>query len=314
LASAKERLRRLLLVVPYVVSHPGVELKELSRSFQVPVKDLTADLDLLFLTGVPPFGPGDLIGVDIEDGRVWLSMADHLSRPLRLTRPEAISLYLRGEALLGIPGLPEATALRSALQKIEDGLGAEALGNLRGRVEPAASDAGGEMLERVRRAASEHESIDIEYYSASRDEMALRRVDPEAVFSALGYWYAVAWDGEAGGERMFRVDRIRFLTGTGDYFEARGLEGAGRQLYAPSDSDIRVRLLLRPGARWVAEYYPAETCGERGPDLEVCLPTRSLAWVAKLVVRLGSQVEVLEPVELSDMAQALASRTLALYG
>ena len=36
MASAKERLRRLLLVVPYVVSHPGVELKELSITYLAP--------------------------------------------------------------------------------------------------------------------------------------------------------------------------------------------------------------------------------------------------------------------------------------
>src|SRR5207247_1643030 len=114
-----------------------------------------------------------------------------------------------------------------------------------------------------------------------------RRIDPEEVFSAIGNWYAVAWDHAADGERMFRADRVKELRETGERFEPRGLAGAGRPLYSRSKEDIAVRLLLRPGARWVAEYYEVERISERGDDLEVTLPTRQLAWVAKLLLRLG---------------------------
>ncbi len=65
------------------------------------------------MSGLPPYGPGDLIDVDVdEDDRIWISMADHFSRPLHLTRSEALALYLRGTELVATPGVPGCTGAR----------------------------------------------------------------------------------------------------------------------------------------------------------------------------------------------------------
>jgi proteasome accessory factor C len=277
-------------------------------------KDLLADLNLLFLAGLPPYGPGDLMDVDIdEEGGVWIDLADYFARPLRLSRGEALALYLRGKELLGAPGLPEAAALESALAKIEEGLGPDLLGDVQGRVEAAEGEGPSRTLERLREAATNRRGLEIEYYSASRDETSTRRVDPEEVFSAIGNWYVVAWDHGADGERMFRVDRIKDLHETRGTFEPRGLAGAGRPLYSRSKEDVSVRLRLRPGARWVAEYYHVEDQVERDGDLEVTLPTKQLAWVAKLLLRLGGEGRALDPPELRQLLRETARQTLGLY-
>jgi proteasome accessory factor C len=110
------------------------------------------------------------------------------------------------------------------------------------------------------------------------------------------------------------VDRIRAVRETGEPFEPRGLAGAGRELYSPSERDTPVRLLLDPSARWVAEYYRVERSHAReGGSLEVTLPAKDLPWVAKLILRLGGAARVLHPPELQAMVDDLAARTLALY-
>src|SRR5438093_6828820 len=154
-ARAAERLRRLLVVVPYVMQHPGAELAEISRLFGVGERELLEDLNLLFMSGLPPYGPGDLIDVQVEEGRVWIDMADYFSRPVRLSRSEALALYLKGKALLGAPGLEEAPALASALAKIEGGLGPETLAHLAGRVEVGTGGQAARALARGR-SAGEH--------------------------------------------------------------------------------------------------------------------------------------------------------------
>jgi proteasome accessory factor C len=300
----------LLALVPYVVRHPGTSLEELARVFGVNRGDLTNDLNLLFVAGLPPYGPGDLVDVQIEGDRVWISMADHFSRPVRLTRGEALALYLGATALLGAEG-PEAEALQGALKKLREALGGAGPEDLHLEVEQAAGRRG--PLEAVHQAAERRERIEIDYYSASRDEVTTRQIDPEQVFSAIGNWYVVAWDRQSDEERMFRVDRIRDVRATGEGFEPRGLLGQGRPLYDRSAEDLQVRLLLRPGARWVAEYYEVERATPRGKDLEVVLPAKDLAWVAKLVLRLGGEAEVLDPPELQDLARRAAVEALALY-
>ena len=239
----------------------------MARLFDVPADQLRRDLDLLFMSGLPPYGPGDLIDVDVdEDDRIWITMADHFARPLRLSRNEALALYLRGTELLATPGLPEAPSLGSALDKLRGSLGPEVLGQADGAIgvasagEPPAVPRGAAARRRRRVRSSTSSTSPHPPGSGARGA-----IDPEEVFSAMGQWYVAAWDVDADGERLLRADRIRRAEPTGSSFEARGLRGAGRPLYSPGRDDVPARLLLRPAARWIAEYYvttdPARTPG-----------------------------------------------------
>lgn len=311
---ASERLRRLLVIVPYLVRNPGTSVSEATDLFGVSEQDLLADLDLLFVSGLPPYGPGDLIDVEISDGRIWIGMADYFARPLRLTRTEALAIYVRGAALRGIPGLDEATALASALAKLAEGLGPDALGELPDRVESAAAGGDAETIGELRRAAAHHERLRIRYYAASSAETTEREIDPEEIFFDIGHWYVAAWDHRSNAERLFRADRVRAVERTGKRFEPRGLAGAGRPLYTPGRDDVAVTLRLGPQARWVAEYYETVRQTElQDGRLEVELPAGRLEWLERLLLRLGSEAEIVAPEGLKDRVHELAGRTLDRY-
>ena len=304
----------MLVIVPYLVQHPGSEVSEVARLFDVPVDQLRRDLDLLFMSGLPPYGPGDLIEVDVdEDDRIWISMAAHFARPLRLSRSEALALYLRGTELLGTAGLPDAPALASALDKLRTSLGPETLGDAEG-IETADPGAPIEALEPIRGSARDRRRVRVDYFAHSSGKWSSRLIDPEEVFVALGHWYVAAWDVTIDAERLFRVDRIRRVEPTGERFSARGLEGAGRSLYTPAEEDVSVRLRLAPAARWIAEYYATTDEHERADgSLDITLPSRTLGWVAKLLLRVGDDATVLEPPELTAQVVALARSTLDRY-
>ncbi|HET9671323.1 MAG TPA: WYL domain-containing protein [Actinomycetota bacterium] len=311
-----ERLGRMLAIVPYLVQHPGSALGEVASAFGLEPAQLRRDLDLLFLSGLPPYGPGDLIDVDVdEDGRIWISMADHFSRPLKLTRSEALAIYLRGTELLATPGVPDAPALAAALEKLRASLGPETIGEARGRIEIAAGGRAPEHLAILREAAAAHERVRIEYFALSTGERSRRTIEPEEVFSDMGHWYVAAWDVDADDERLFRADRVRAVEGTGETFRPRGLRGAGRDLYSPTGEDVAVRLRLGPAARWIAEYYATSDVHELDDGgVEVTLPARQLGWVARLVLRVGDEAEVIDPPELRAEVARLAEATLARYG
>ena len=166
-ATTAERLGRMLVIVPYLVQHPGTSLASAAEIFGVPREQLRRDLDLLFMSGLPPYGPGDLIDVDVdEDGGVWISMADHFARPLRLTRPEALAVYLRATELLATPGIPDAPALASALAKLRDALGPDTLGDAAG-IEGAVTGSAPAHLDALRAAAADLRRIRIDYTAAS---------------------------------------------------------------------------------------------------------------------------------------------------
>lgn len=312
-STTAERLGRMLAIVPYLVKHEGTTIEQAVALFGVDPEQLRRDLELLFMSGVPPYGPGDLIDVLVDDdGSITISMADHFARPLRLTRQEALAVSLRATELLATPGLPDAPALRSALDKIRATLGpdtvdAEGIDATAGPAPPAS-------LETVRAAAADRCRIRIEYLAASTSELSTRTIDPEAVFASLGRWYVAAWDLEADGERLFRVDRIRQAELMDERFEPRGLRGAGRPMYTPSAGDVAVRLRLRAEARWVAEYYETTDLVELDDGgVEITLPSRRLDWVARLLLRLGDAAIILDPPELREQLRDAANATLARY-
>ncbi len=311
-----DRLGRMLAIVPYLVQHPGSSLTDVATAFGVAPGQLRRDLDLLFMSGLPPYGPGDLIDVDVdEDGHIWISMADHFSRPLQLTRSEALAVYLRGTELLALPGMPDAPALAKALEKLRTSLGADALPDGEGRIEIAQRGSAPEHLDTLRSAARVHERTTIDYFAASTGEWSHREIDPEEVFSSMGHWYLVAWDVEADAERLFRIDRVRSAAPTGETFAPRGLRGAGRDLDSPTGEDVAVRLRLRPAARWIVEYYATTDLEELGGGgIEATLPARQLGWVARLLLRVGEDAGVVAPAELRDHVSRLARETLARYG
>ena len=100
--SATDRLSRLLAMVPYLVSRQGVPLADAATEFGITESQLVKDLELLFVCGTPGHMPDDLIDVDWEDGRVFLTNADTIARPLRLGVDEALALLVGLRALADV--------------------------------------------------------------------------------------------------------------------------------------------------------------------------------------------------------------------
>ena len=70
----------------------GLGLAEAAGHFGSPRSQLVKDLELLFVCGTPGHFPDDLIDASWDSGRVFLSNADAISRPLRLGVDEAVAL------------------------------------------------------------------------------------------------------------------------------------------------------------------------------------------------------------------------------
>ena len=302
---AGSEIQRILALVPWIVANPGTAKAEIAERFGVSVDTLDEDLDLVLMIGVPPYSPGDYVDVDKDDDGVTIRLADYFERPLRLSPGEGLALLAAGRALLAVPGSDPNGPLATALAKLE---GALELPDLVVDVSQPS------QLAIVRDAAAKHERIEIDYWSAGRNEFTTRRIDPEVVFFATGEWYVGAYCHLAQDERMFRVDRIRAVRLTGEVFEpgATGFETG--DVFRPRTDDPRVALRLQPGAAWVAESYPTESVTERADGtLDVVLAVTEPAWLARLLLRLGSDAEVVAPAERRNLARETAERVLQRY-
>src|SRR5207245_8367364 len=110
-----ERMPRLLALVPYLLARPGIGIEDAARDFGVAERQLRGDLELLWMCGLPGYGPGDLIDLSFEGDRVRVTFTAGMVRPLRLTTDEAVALVVTLRTLLELPGLAEREAVSRAL-------------------------------------------------------------------------------------------------------------------------------------------------------------------------------------------------------
>ena len=84
-AATTERLPRLLALVPYLIARPGIPVEEAAADFGVSPKQLRRDLELLWMCGLPGYGPGDLIDLSFEADTITVTYDAGMRRPLRRT-------------------------------------------------------------------------------------------------------------------------------------------------------------------------------------------------------------------------------------
>lgn len=307
------RLHRILLMLPYAIKHPGITVQELSERFAVDADDLLADLHLVFMCGLPGYGPGDLIDVSIDDDdRVYVTMADYFAAPLRLTPSEALTLYAGGAAIASLPEMSDADALKRALDKLGDALGLKDSG-LEVRMEGGTQD----HLMAIKRALEDEKRLNIEYLSATSGSLSEREIDPWGIVGALGRWYLIGFDHSVGDERMFRIDRIKRIENLGssaeipDDFDPDRYRGA----FVDKDSLPTVTFDVSPEvAAWFPDYYPTRSTTVLDDGwMRIEMASSGPRWSAMLLVRLGAAVRDVSPPELLTEAKKVAASIYRLY-
>ena len=298
----KVRLRRLLVILPWLAERGSASLAEMSERFQISEKELMTDLLQAAMCGLPPF-LDELVDLYIDDdGIAHLGVPRFFVRPLRLTAPEGLSLLIAGRTALAMPGADPAGPLARALAKLEAVLGSD--GMVLDLAQPPATA-------ELAAAAAELAEVRVDYWSASSDEVSDRRLVPRAVFSDRGRWYLLADDDRSGEERTFRIDRILGCERTGRHGEPRAVEvPTGDDWFDDLASAATVTLRLPVADRWVVERFPVRSVGEHGDHLVAEMAVASESWLRELLLRLGPATVVVSPDEWRDLGATSARELL----
>ena len=310
--TAPDRVRRLLAAVPWVASVGSASLDEIADRFDYPRDKLESDLvDVVGFVGVYPYSPDEMIEVfvDPDSGQVSISYDQFFSRPLQLTPEQALALVGAGSGLLDVIDDPD-NPLASGLKKLAAKLGVEPGESIDIRLGSGDPD----VLQTVREAITERQSVEIDYYSHSRDERTIRRVDPQRLFAKDGAWYVGAYCQSAGGPRFFRVDRIQRVTPTGSAFEPHAtIEDS---LFASAGGLPRVTIDVDASGEWVGGYFPVDSNDPiDGGGARITLAVSAGAWLERLLLQLGPHVRIVsidEPYS-ADLGRAAAQLVLDRY-
>ena len=300
---AEVQLQRVLAMVPWLATHPGVHKDEVAQRFHVSRAQLERDLALIMMVGVPPYSPGDYIDVEYEGDTVDLlwprtSTGPCGSAPARVSRcwPRATRC---SPSAARTPTVRSRTRSRSSRAR-----------SARSRCEFGTP----ENLGVVRAAAEAGET--------HRDRLLERRPGP--------------------GDHPEDRSRTRVLRARG-VVHRRVLPSAGRAPDVPHRSDTRRSSdrrcassrpqtgrrapCTRPGPHDPQRH--ARAAGRRqlgrravpgrgrggspAGGQRVVLRVSELVWLERVLLRAGPEARVLEPADQRGVGPAAAARVLARY-
>jgi predicted DNA-binding transcriptional regulator YafY len=303
------KLRRLLLVDREVRSGTFPTADRLAQLAEVNVRTIGRDIALL----------RNELGAPLEFCRQrngWRYTCDTFQLPhLRISEGELLALFLAERTLAQFRGTPYEADLHRAVRKLELLLpdrvtlhweSAAAAHSFRTSV---TSPANVETFRRLAAAVLNRRQLRIVYWTASRDEVGERIVDPWHLANIDGEWYLVGHCHLRNGRRTFAPARIRSLDETGetfvvpDDFDPADLAHGTFKVIAEDARPLRrIRLRFTGDApRYIAEksFCPSQQNFPR-PDgsLVVQLELRSFIEVRRWIMSWGGECEVLAPIEL----------------
>lgn len=314
MSTSAEQVGRLLALVPYLQAHPDADLESTAQAFGVTSRRLLADLEVLWFVGLPGGLPGDLIDIDMDaaraHGRIRLTNAEYLARPMRFTIEEATGLIVALRAVREVTGGAAGAAVDSALAKLT----AVAGGGSTERIGLAVASGAEQVREALTEAIAEARAVRLTYDGLTRAETTRPIVEPRRVSVRDGYGYLEAWSRDRSDWRTFRLDRIAAVEpaegGVSDHGEPPPFDGGWLEVRPEA---ALVALIVTDHARWIGEYYPVRSVQPVEAGWRIELLVADPAWLRTLLLRLGSDVLHVEPVAAAALAVDAASEALQLY-
>ncbi len=298
--SAVDRFTRVLDLVPFILENPGIEVSSLAKKFQITEKQVLADLELIFLCGLPGYTPYELIDLTFEDGVVTVIDPQVLDKPRLFNEIEAAVLILGLSIMKNVISDPKKLDTINGLQgkiaakfsSIED-------------ISFSTSNKP-EFYELVSSAIREGSSLNLTYNSISRDEVSLRTVVPRSMYLAQGNFYFIALDQRSNQERHFRMDMI-ISCELSDHLERE-------QLADSKDSDL-FNFGITTRNKYLTERYSElfTDISQQGDVYHVQGRMSNPEWLKRLVISNAPDIQLIEPVELKKELGERAQRTLRLY-
>lgn len=304
-SSPLTRAARLLDLVPFLSSHQGISLQELSNQFGVSEKEITQDLTMLWMCGLPGYTPLELMDLSFDCGFVTISNAQTLAKPRNLTSSEIIALLL-GLDLVRASLAPDRSDLILATDTLATLLSAQIGFNIPVRAIPESSS---EIRSIIDKSLKGKFRTLINYHSVYNDEISTRTITPIQWRQENSHEYLFAFCEMARAFRTFRLDRIISATS---------------QAQVAKDNQVTgVKLAIEKTIFAIKIHNRMRTCLERfgvakiTPNLDLGesfeISAYSPEWVRRSVMGSSASVELRQPQQLRQQIAQDATAILSRY-
>ncbi|WP_330275788.1 WYL domain-containing protein [Lentzea sp. NBC_00516] len=319
------RASRLVSVLLLLQAKGRMTAQALADELEVSVRTIYRDVESLHAAGVPLYGDaGPSGGYQLLDG--------YRTRLTGLTAQEAESLFLAG-----LPGAAADLGLGDAVSAAQLKLMAALPSSMRDRASHMATrfhlDAPAwyydpersPFLGLVADAVWRERLLEVSYRRWRAPEDVTRVLRPLGLVLKAGRWYLVA----QGSTRIstYRVSQIQAAAVLDESFERpAGFDLAVHWVASLEEFQSRqytgsavIRLSARGWESFSSNVLPVvaraaeESAVDDGEGVRVTIPIESLGHATGMLLRMGGEVEVLEPEELREQVTAAVRALASIY-
>lgn len=305
-------INRLLGIIYILMSKEVVTASALAERFEVSVRTIYRDIEVLGQAGIPVYARKG------KNGGICL-MEQFVLNKMLITEEE------QQQILAALLSVEETTASKEKdiLQKLGTFFKTDPVN----WVAIDFSDWSGgqkQFYEDIKRAILERKVISFDYYGQNR-EMSRRTVEPMQLLFKEYTWYLSAYCRERQAMRLFKLTRMKRMEMTEERFELRKelYQTQEAEAHTNAQKDTKEALLNAPMITLWIDQKEAYRVYDRFAESEievledgnfvvrVAYPLDE--WVYSLILSFGASARVLEPAEIRDEVKHRIAQMMKNY-
>jgi predicted DNA-binding transcriptional regulator YafY len=284
--------------------------REIAHRFEVSRRTVFRDIEALCEMGIP-------IVTETGPRGGYTLMPNYSLTPLQLTAHETLLLRLALSSVSQLADTPFKQERESLLAKVQALLPARHIPDTDQILQTIQFDIptrnySTPFIEQLIESTRMGQWLVVSYHS--QRGASQQTILPRRLYSTGGFWYCDAYSQERQEERTYRIDRFTEMNVTAPPAQPASLPS--RLPYKhPSHPEVRVRLTARGVLIMECDSHfgdAIQSLGEEGGLLCFRWPPAENDWLARLLLSLGPEAEVLAPEDLrtliGQMALEIANR------
>lgn len=299
------QINRLFQIVYVLLDKKTITARELAERFEVSVRTIYRDVDILSTAGIPIYtNKGKGGGISL--------LADFILNKSVLSAQEQDEILMSLQSLYGVKGIQN----KSVLDKLGTFFNKELINWIDVDFSSWGSgDCEQEIFDCLKLGILSGNLVNFDYYSAT-SEKKIRVVEPlKLVFKGRG-WYLYGYCREKEDFRLFKITRIKNCNSLPEIFQRRFPDVIWERT-EDRCRDRMITLVLKIDAKMEYRLYDEfdESCIVRNleGDFVVTKDFPEDDWVYGYILSYGDYAEVLQPVHIREVIKRKFAEGLKKY-
>lgn len=293
------RTERLVILLPWLLSNPGISIDEIAKNFKATKKEILQDIELLTLTGPGEFG-GELVDIYYDSNYINVRDPQGLTSTVRLAKNESLLISM---VLLSLM-TKFSTELSSAATRLINSLMDD---EIIVDTETTDNTSQSSLITILISCIENEKVIEFIYLSANNFNQKMRTVSPWKISVLNNRTYLIGYCHESKKEKTFRVSKIRDLAESSvlylkESIEFNQTEKANFEIHALVHSQILNALQNLPKFQVVSSNENTYT---------VTFEVFSLEYCKRLALEYRGLLHIVEPISVETEINSIINGFLS---